>query len=425
MPKDQLQKQKKIQEFRAQLGNEEVNQYEQNMFKDEYQGGLTEAEALIERYSAQTKLTDEEKNILRTNVPEAPGFPLLKEEQYNSKSCWGKKKYRGKVKDYYLGRKKYYTSADKIKQKDGKVLEQESKGQIYARTRQEIEERIAKETGAGLKTEQKEQSKEKKGKQKQEQVIAEPKLSAEELVEEAKKEGLYEEIEESAKAMDEAYQQMKEDQKFIDSETKIGQVEAYRVRNEVKGFGLALSTYSGPFYGRINGAYRSGERPILGAEKLADGIKQNPLNRDLVCRRGVKGVKTLAHMMGLENADQMNMEQIKEAFEDQFYGGNEVILSDKSFMSTSLPFATSNFGAGDGLESIGIEFMILMKKGTQAMNISSLSSKRNEQEVLVAPGAKFKVIKAELDGDADILYGSKKSWKIWLVSVPSGDDNQN
>jgi len=138
----------------------------------------------------------------------------------------------------------------------------------------------------------------------------------------------------------------------------------------------------------------------------------------------VKGVKTLASMMGLPNYDKMSMEEIKKTFLDQYDMGEEVILSDKSFMSTSLPYAGSNFGAGDDY-AIGIEFMILMKKGTAAMNIASLSRKGDEEEVLVAPGTKFKVIKADLDGDSDIIHGNKKSWKIWLVSVNDQEGNEN
>ena len=58
------------------------------MFDESFQGGQTEADALIERYSKKTKLSDEEKEILRNNVPEAPSFPLLKREQYAGNGCW-------------------------------------------------------------------------------------------------------------------------------------------------------------------------------------------------------------------------------------------------------------------------------------------------------------------------------------------------
>lgn len=415
------QKHKKAYEFQTKLGKEEVKQYEKNMFMEDYQGGQTEADALIERYSQQTTLTEEEKEILRSNVPEAPSFPLLKKEQYDDKNCWGRKKYRSKVKDYYKNRKKYYTTVNKSTLSDGSVVETETKGQLYARTRQQIEERIAKEKLGDqpmnaepmLKTDTKVKQKD----QQKLQTKTEPEdYSTDNDVLQAQKEGFYPEIEEDADAIDEAYLTMKNDQKYIDIEKSIGKKNGTRMMRNASGFGMGLSTYSGPFYSKINKAFREEGRAILGADKVVDGLKKNPLNRDLVCRRGVKGVKTLASMMGLPNYDKMSMEEIKKTFLDQYDMGEEVILSDKSFMSTSLPYAGSNFGAGDDY-AIGIEFMILMKKGTAAMNIASLSRKGDEEEVLVAPGTKFKVIKADLDGDSDIIHGNKKSWKIWLVSV--------
>ena len=63
-PNDYKMKKKKITEFQKQLGNEEVDHFEKNMFDESFQGGQTEADALIERYSKKTKLSDEEKEIL-------------------------------------------------------------------------------------------------------------------------------------------------------------------------------------------------------------------------------------------------------------------------------------------------------------------------------------------------------------------------
>ena len=415
-PNDYKMKKKKITEFQKQLGNEEVDHFEKNMFDESFQGGKTEADALIERYSKKTKLSDEEKEILRNNVPEAPSFPLLKREQYAGNGCWKRKKYRDKVRDYYKKRKKYYTTSDKRKNKDNKIEETESKGQLYARTRKEIEDRISNENDQLIVDNQ-----EKTTDIKAVDIPVHNEPEADEINEAAIAIS-HPEIEEDADAMDKAYKSLRENEQFIENETKIGESMCRKTRNNTPKFGMALSVYSGPYYSRINSSLRNNQRYLFDTEHLANGIKNNPLNRDLLCRRGVKDVNTLAHMMGLENASNMSEEEIKEVFNQRFESGDDLIISDKSFMSTSLPFAKDNFGAGDGFH-IGIEFMILMKKGTPAMNISSMSVKKSEQEVLVAPGTKFRVIKAELDGNADILHGTEKSWKIWLVSVPSDEDN--
>lgn len=425
MPETYKQKHKKAFEFQTKLGKEEVKQYETNMFKNEYLGGNTEADALIERYSKATELTEEERKILTSNVPAAPSFPLVSQEQYNNKSCWGRMKYRNRMKDYYKDRQKYYKTVQINKKKDGSVEETETRGQLYARTRQQIEERIAKQGGMGEPVEETKVTHTKLQESVQTQVQEEPEdLSTEHDIIEAQKEGYYTEIEEDAKAIDEAYDKLKDDARYKTIESEIGKKEARKTRNNTRGFGQALSLYSGPYYGRINSSLRGGGRAILESDKLINGLRKNPLNRDLVCRRGVKGVKTLASMMGITDYDNMTVEEIKNAFLEKYNTGEKVVLSDKSFMSTSLPYAESNFRAGDEF-AIGIEFMILMKKGTPAMNIASLSLKKDEAEVLVAPGTKFKVIKAELDGDANIIEGTEKSWKIWLVSDNDDQEDEN
>ena len=42
--------------------------------------------------------------------------------------------------------------------------------------------------------------------------------------------------------------------------------------------------------------------------------------------------------------------------------------------------------------------------------------------MLIAPGTKFKVVDAQLDGKADIMVGNKKSWKIYLESIPVSEE---
>ena len=149
-------------------------------------------------------------------------------------------------------------------------------------------------------------------------------------------------------------------------------------------------------------------------------MKKRPLSRDLVVRRGVFGFATLAHMLGLENADDIKEEELKEKLEEMRSSDKEIIATEKGFMSTSLPYAKSMFGAGDAY-TLGIEFMILMKKGTTAADVETLSSNKDESEVLAAPGTKFRVIYVQYEGGGQIR-GNEKSWRVYLESIPQSEE---
>ena len=56
------------------------------------------------------------------------------------------------------------------------------------------------------------------------------------------------------------------------------------------------------------------------------------------------------------------------------------------------------------------------------MNIQSISASPDECELLMAPGTKFRVIDAKLDGNANIMFGNKKCWKIYLESIPVNEE---
>ena len=99
-----------------------------------------------------------------------------------------------------------------------------------------------------------------------------------------------------------------------------------------------------------------------------------------------------------------------------------MIMTDKGFMSTAMPNATKNFDAESGSGGIGIEFIILAKKGTPALNVSTISFKPEEKEIVIAPGTKFKVLDMKLDGDGKILHGNEKSWKIYLSTIPDSEE---
>ncbi len=130
-------KQKTQLTFAERLGQEEVENAEANMFRMNEFGGEAEANRLIEKYRAETELTEEEENALIENVPVAPNFTVYTKEEYDSKWNCNKRRYRKKVIKYFDDRRKYYT-----KKNTGKESGTRTKGQIFARTRRAIEKRI-------------------------------------------------------------------------------------------------------------------------------------------------------------------------------------------------------------------------------------------------------------------------------------------
>ena len=159
---------------------------------------------------------------------------------------------------------------------------------------------------------------------------------------------------------------------------------------------------------------------------VADGQKalnESKLSRDLVVRRGVKGVQTIGHMLGLPNVDKMSLDEIKQAFDNKKNSGDDVIMTENGFMSTSLPFNAPSYPAeGNTKCPIGVEFIILVKKGTKAVNMTPLSNNVHENELLLKPGTKFKLVDADTNGTADIINGAPGSWKVYLTTIPSEEN---
>ena len=355
------------------LGEQELTSYENHLFDLNQYGGANEAERLIKHYSEQNiKLREEDKQILRDNAPEAPNFPLITAEQYNKKSCFGKKGYRKKVKSYFEYRQRFYTE----KNKEG---EAETKGMKLTRLREEIES------------------------------------------------GEYYQKSPEAEEMDRIFREQSEDQKFREQENINGQNEIKEMEEHSKkqddGDYLkgAFEQYTSSFtFQDMNNIARMGGYDERN-EAIKDYLRKNPINRELVVRRAVDGVKTIAHMLGMQ-ADKVSEEELKEFLKERMKSGEDLIAQDKGFVSTSLPFAETPYAAGQEGGQIGIEFIIRCKKGTAAINVQSISNVKEEAEVLIAPGTKFKVVDAQLDGKADIMVGNKKSWKIYLESIPVSEE---
>ncbi|MCR5404123.1 MAG: hypothetical protein K6E91_09965 [Butyrivibrio sp.] len=118
--------------------------------------------------------------------------------------------------------------------------------------------------------------------------------------------------------------------------------------------------------------------------------------------------------------DNKTTDQIKNELKEKIKTGKELVYTTKTNMSTAFPFAGVQYSAGrtdgqhdqDDSKEIGIEYIILAKKGTAAANVMSEAMRKNEAELTIAQNTKLRIIKAELDGDAKIISGNKYSG-IW------------
>ncbi len=424
------------------LGKKEVKEYESNMFELENYGGSKEADALIKRYKSKITLTEKDEEILRHNAPQAPQFDILTKEQYRQNGCWKKYKYRNKVEKYFKDRKEYYTTPSK---KSKKL----SKGQRYALKKQELEARFAEaelleknkiedNMGESIKEPVVDLSMKKKSKkqkmvpvfdEKTAQEIEQLKTEADEQLEQYKNDGLFGDIPEDPYEMDQEYENRSNEilqrNEYEEAEQKLAEKQIELI-NKTKPSALTMiKAYCFTDYTLANNFLRKGSMKP-GYEKVIEAMKENPLKKDHVVRRAVANLSTAGFMLGLENPDEMTEEELKTALKEKFneskLNGTEMIMTEKGFMSTSLPNATSNFKAISGSGKIGIEFIILAKKGTPAINVSTVSFKPQEKELLLAPGTKFKVLDMQLDGEANILYGKEGSWKIYLSTISESEE---
>ena len=428
------------------LGKKEVKDYEDNLFELDKYGGTTEAEALIKRYKSKITLTQEDESILRNNVPEAPQFEVLNRDQYRAKGCWKKHKYRNKVEDYFKRRKTYYTESSKDKKK------KLTRGQKFALKKAELEARFAnaqlessgetenfadntiKETVTDYSIKETKNSKKdsKKIILKNDNIsseIVQLKEESDNLLDQYKKDGLFADIDEDPYAMDVEFEnrrneimQKKEDEA---AEQKLAQKDMEVIQKMSPWSVSVMKSYCYTHYNIANKMLRLSSSIPSGYEAVIKTMKKYPLKKDYIVRRAVANLSTAGFMAGINNPNELTEEELKsrlkEIFEKKKSEGSEMIMTEKGFMSTSMPDATSNFEARCG-NGIGIEFIILAKKGTPAINVSTISFKPEEKELLICPGTKFKVLDMQLDGDANILYGNEKSWKIYLTTIPESEE---
>ncbi len=397
------------QAYAQELARKETSQAEDNMFKMDNFGGEKEVHELIKRYERRTTLSEEDRKVLLKNAPPSlpKGFQPLSHNQYQGKGCWKQSRYKSNVKSYFSAREKYY----KQKGKKGAL----SPGELFARKRMEIESRFKEEKDRFLMV----------GSEEDSAVIQRhAQKEFDETLEAYRKDGLFGDIEEDSETMDKAFENRIKNEKQSEAEAKLAQkhIELMKINNP--GFMPAIKNYTFDGYTKANQTLREGGNfkhlfhYYLGT---IEKMKSHPIKHDMIVRRAVKELKVMGEMMGLSDLDSISADELKKKLKEKFDNSSEMIVTEKGFMSTSMPDAGRFFPAGDEY-GIGIEFVILVKKGTPAVNVSKISTKPEEGELLIAPGTKFKVVDMQLDGEGTITCGNEKSWKIYLASVPTSQD---
>ena len=236
-----------------------------------------------------------------------------------------------------------------------------------------------------------------------------------------------------ADAMDRAYLRNPE---FLDEEKALSEAEA-------RVYHPALLAASPAFFTQANRFLRGYGNPAMEVNAISRraAIFGCRMNRDLVTRRGVRGVDCLARMAGLDpdSVDPATGEVFDEAGIIRMFRESlkeeegSLIISDKGFFSTSLHDHYANPAAPDPYQTgstKGVEFVVLVRKGTCAANTMSMSDlAESETEVLLAPGTRFRVVKAFFNEDPEkpdraVFSGTTNSVKVYLEALPPEGDGE-
>ena len=159
----------------------------------------------------------------------------------------------------------------------------------------------------------------------------------------------------------------------------------------------AVVSYTGSAYEamndylRANGAYDASDRTKQLIKQCQAALKKASLPEEVIVRRG-SGYNMLKEL-GID---------VSEANTDKLVGG---IVQDLGFLSTS-PDPSGGF-------SSGIEYVIKIPEGSQAMYVAPISRFHSEREILVNCGGKFMVDDVEFDsyGDVKRIYMTLKNLK--------------
>ena len=193
---------------------------------------------------------------------------------------------------------------------------------------------------------------------------------------------------------------------FVADEAENAKKDAQKIHDY--GINKQIKEYSGEKYSVYNRYFRDPDYKALkddkdDAEALKEGIKKCPIDRTIIVNRGVSNMRALVDMLGLQSDVPLNdlneaemekvVKQSVEHIQKTQQEGKDIVFSDPGFVSTS--YNPENFYAD---QQTGIEFVIRVKPGTPAVNISSMSKFEYEKEVLLNAGTKFKFLKMYYGG---------------------------
>ena len=216
------------------------------------------------------------------------------------------------------------------------------------------------------------------------------------------------------------------------------------IKNQVKAYtGIKFKPYNrylrDPSYGKIS------ENDKKDVELMKQGLKQMKIDHTIIVNRGLPNIRGLANMLGIKSdvpaydlsPDEMEkvIKQSVEHIQKNQKEGKEIILTDPGFVSTSYnpnnPFADMN---------TGIEFVIKVNKGTEAVNLATLSTYSHEKEILLNAGTKFRFVKmyysgtykvdgldyrkttVEQTGKEDPIKHGRFFMKVYLETIPPEEE---
>ncbi len=144
-----------------------------------------------------------------------------------------------------------------------------------------------------------------------------------------------------------------------------------------------IKTYTGGAFSDMNSYLRgikaTANNMVLTAIKgCKEAMSKAKISKDVVVRRG----SDLKSLKGLVGKDDDWLKNNHKSLKGE-------IIQDKGFMSTS-PLSNGGFNPD------GVEYRILLPKGSQAMYIDKISAFKGEQEILCNAGTKFRII--------DVIY---------------------
>lgn len=164
-----------------------------------------------------------------------------------------------------------------------------------------------------------------------------------------------------------------------------------------------INTYTGGAYSSMNEYLRGAKSSCLYKEQMNGAkaaLNKSVLTEDIMVRRGSDFIS----LAGLDGKVSVNAKDYLVANYKDMVGRTVV---DKGFMSTT-PMPDAGFGAH------GVEYRILMTKGTKAQFIAPISNFKNEQEILAQAGTRFIV--------RDIVYDAssytQKTFTVYMESLP-------